>query len=105
MSQQVVPEVDLGRWYVCPVQPVWAQTKTAFLDRTPGFLVCTSIAEIALALAQSAGPEYEFTGETIPFKDYVPGLSVKSMIADLRRWLGFMNPPNLMPLGTVVPMD
>ena len=95
----------LEHWFVCPVKPSFAQTKSAFLDRTPGFLVRSTIPHVVLDLAKEAEPDYEFTGEVIPYTEYVPGLSKAGQLADLRRWIGYMNRADDMPIGTVIMMD
>lgn len=92
-------------WWVCPIKPKFEHTKSAYSDRTPGFLVRSSLREVVLALAVDANPDYEFTGEVIPYMDYVPGLSLLGALSDLRRWVGVMNNPDSMPLGTVIQMD
>lgn len=99
------PGFNLSQWFVCLVKPSYAQTKSAFLDRTPGFLVRSSLPEIVLELAKAAEPGYEFTGEVVPYMEYVPGLSLVSQINDLKRWIGYMNRADDLPLGTVIQMD
>jgi hypothetical protein len=95
----------LNQWFVCPVEPFGGCTTEARLDRTQGFLVRTDVAEIALSLAKKAEPKYEFTGETIPYLDYTPGLSTNGLLEDLQRWIGYMNHPDSLPLGSVIQMD
>jgi hypothetical protein len=96
---------NLNQWFVCPVKRAPGNTSESFLDRTQGFLVRSDIAEIALSIAKMAEPNHEFLCETIPYTQYTPGLSQDGMVSDLRRWIGFMNHPDAMPLGTVVQMD
>lgn len=96
---------DLDLWFVCPVERNGHCTKEVWLDRTCGFLVKSSIEELCLGLAKQKEPGYTFTGETIAYKDYVPGLSVGGMLQDLFRWVGYMNHPDNLPLGTIIQMD
>lgn len=100
-----VPGFNLAHWFVCPVKPSYAQTRQTFLDRTPGFLVRSSLPDIVLDLAKQAAPDHEFTGQVVPYTEYVPGLSPTGQLADLRRWIGFMNRADELPLGTVIQMD
>lgn len=96
---------DLGQWYVCPVVKKGGHTKEAPLDRTQAFLVRSNMAEIVLTIAKSAQPTYEFSGEVVPYAEYVPGLSKAGQVEDFRRWVGLQNSPTSLPLGTVVAMD
>lgn len=105
MNQSAPDLVDLSQWYVCPVLRKNEHTKEALVDRTQAFLVRSNMAEIVLAIAKSAQPNYEFSGEVIPYEEYVPGLSKAGQVEDFRRWVGFQNSPTSLPLGTVVVMD
>ena len=98
-------QVNLEQWFVCPVTRTGGLTKEVFLDRTSGFLVKSSIKEMCLDLAKLKEPGYAFTGETLAYLEYIPGLSEKGLVQYLRRWVGYMNHPDDLPLGTIIQMD